>query len=157
MKPLKQWVAMGLFLAQIFASSVAPGLESRGNPTQGNPFAHWKNGPSHKKDFFTIGVWLQSPKKAKQYLDAARIKDPIAKLTPHQVRSEVWMSLVHGSMGLIYFVHEWTPEFNESALLSDREMLQTVRAIKWHLSWDQSKGRQMIQSTRPKTLKAHRR
>jgi hypothetical protein len=51
------------------------------------------------------------------------------KATPQQVRCEVWMSLVHGSQGLIYFVHEWQPKFNESALLSDPEMLKEVTAI----------------------------
>ena len=39
------------------------------------------------------------------------------------------MSLIHGSMGLIYFVHEWQPKFNESALLSDPEMLAVVTTI----------------------------
>ena len=39
------------------------------------------------------------------------------------------MSLIHGSMGLIYFVHEWQPQFNESALLSDEEMLSAVTEI----------------------------
>jgi hypothetical protein len=48
------------------------------------------------------------------------------KATPHQVRCEVWMALIHGSTGLIYFVHEWEPAFNESALLSDPEMLAAV-------------------------------
>jgi hypothetical protein len=31
-------------------------------------------------------------------------------------------------MGLIYFVHEWEPRFNESALLSDGGMLAAVEA-----------------------------
>lgn len=51
------------------------------------------------------------------------------KATPHQVRAEVWMSLIHGSMGLIYFVHEWKPKFNEHALLDDPEMLEAVTEI----------------------------
>jgi hypothetical protein len=51
------------------------------------------------------------------------------KATPQQVRCEVWMSLIHGSMGLIYFVHEWQPQFDESALLSDPEMLAAVTQI----------------------------
>jgi hypothetical protein len=51
------------------------------------------------------------------------------KATPQQVRCEVWMSLIHGSMGIIYFVHEWQPQFNESALLSDPEMLTAVTQI----------------------------
>jgi len=39
------------------------------------------------------------------------------------------MSIIHGSMGLIYFVHEWEPRFNESALLSAPAMLSAVTAI----------------------------
>jgi hypothetical protein len=39
------------------------------------------------------------------------------------------MSIIHGSTGLIYFVHEWEPKFNESALLSDPLMLVAVTDI----------------------------
>ena len=46
--------------------------------------------------------------------------------TPRQVRAEVWMSLIHGSQGLIYFVHEWKPRFSERALLKNPEMLAAV-------------------------------
>lgn len=51
------------------------------------------------------------------------------KATPHQVRAEVWMSLIHGSRGLIYFVHQFKPRFIEAALLEDPEMLAAVTAI----------------------------
>ena len=39
------------------------------------------------------------------------------------------MSIIHGSEGLIYFVHEWEPKFNEAALLSDPQMLAAVTAL----------------------------
>jgi hypothetical protein len=48
--------------------------------------------------------------------------------TPHQVRAEAWMAIIHGSMGLIYFVHEFTP-FKEAALLDNPEMLAAVTAL----------------------------
>ena len=51
------------------------------------------------------------------------------KPTPRQVRSEVWMALIHGSRGLIYFVHEFQPKFNEHALLDDAPMLAGVTDI----------------------------
>jgi hypothetical protein len=51
------------------------------------------------------------------------------KVTPDQVKAEVWMSLIHGSMGLIWFVHEWNPKFNEYAILDDPELLPAVTAI----------------------------
>ncbi len=62
-------------------------------------------------------------------LECTRISHPTAKATPHQVRAEAWMSLIHGSRGLIYFVHEWKPRFNESALLDDPDMLRAVTAL----------------------------
>ena len=39
------------------------------------------------------------------------------------------MALIHGSRGLIYFVHQFKPKFNEHALLDDPEMLAAVTAI----------------------------
>jgi len=39
------------------------------------------------------------------------------------------MSLIHGSRGLIYFVHQFKPVFREPALLDDSEMLAAVTAI----------------------------
>lgn len=62
-------------------------------------------------------------------IECTRIHEETRKATPHQVKAEVWMSLIHGSQGLIYFVHEWKPEFNEHALLDDPEMLDAVTAI----------------------------
>ena len=36
------------------------------------------------------------------------------------------MSLVHGSRGLIFFVHQFKPVFHEAALLGDPEKLAAV-------------------------------
>ncbi|HUV67950.1 MAG TPA: hypothetical protein VMW24_28930 [Sedimentisphaerales bacterium] len=73
--------------------------------------------------------WTQSEQVVWNCIECTRIHNPNTKATPHQVRCEVWMSIIHGSKGLIYFVHEWQPKFNESALLSDPEMLAAVTAI----------------------------
>jgi hypothetical protein len=62
-------------------------------------------------------------------IECTHIGNPNRKPTPHEVRCEVWMSLIHGSRGLIYFVHEWKPRFNESAILRDPEMLSAVSVI----------------------------
>ena len=39
------------------------------------------------------------------------------------------MSLIHGSLGLIYFVHQFKPNFREAALLDDPEMLAAITAL----------------------------
>jgi hypothetical protein len=73
--------------------------------------------------------WTEGRKVVWNCIECTRIQNPKIKPTPHQVRCEVWMSIIHGSMGLIYFVHEWQPRFNESALLSDPNMLSAVTQI----------------------------
>jgi hypothetical protein len=62
-------------------------------------------------------------------VECTRISNEKVKPTPHQVKAEVWMSLIHGSMGLIYFVHQFRPNFIEAGLLADDEMTQAVTAI----------------------------
>ncbi len=73
--------------------------------------------------------WTRGEKPVWNCIECSRISHPTARPTPHQIRAEVWMSLIHGSRGLIYFVHEWVPKFSESALLNDPERLAAVTAI----------------------------
>ncbi len=73
--------------------------------------------------------WTDGKKVVWNCIECTRISNKETKATPKQVKCEVWMSIIHGSMGLIYFVHEWQPKFNESALLSDIEMLSEVTKI----------------------------
>ena len=73
--------------------------------------------------------WSEGRKVVWNCIECTRIGNPNRKPTPHEVRAEVWMSIIHGSRGLIYFVHQFQPTFNESALLSDPEMLAAVTKI----------------------------
>ena len=76
-----------------------------------------------------LKVWAQD-KIVWDCIECTRIGNTeLKKATPHQVKCEVWMSIIHGSMGLIYFVHEWQPKFNESAILDDPEMLTGITAV----------------------------
>ena len=98
------------------------------------PVAHSREQVAGKLWYVARGVerlvkWTGGNKIVWNCIECTRIQNPTNKATPHQVRCEVWMSIIHGSMGLIYFVHEWRPRFNESALLSDPQMLSAVTAI----------------------------
>lgn len=73
--------------------------------------------------------WSENKKIVWNCIECTHISNPDAKATPKQVRCEVWMSLIHGSQGLIYFVHQFKPAFREAALLDDPEMLKGVTAI----------------------------
>ena len=73
--------------------------------------------------------WTAGEKTVWNCIECTHISNEKAKATPHQVKAEVWMSLIHGSMGIVWFVHEFKPKFNEHALLDDPEMLAAVTAI----------------------------
>ena len=62
-------------------------------------------------------------------IECTRIGNPNAKPTPQQVKAEVWMSIIHGSQGIIYFCHQFQPRFIEAGLLADEEMARAVGAI----------------------------
>lgn len=57
-----------------------------------------------------------------------------AKPTTDNVKSEVWMALIHGVKGYGYFCHSWTPSFDETALLHDATMLSAVKAINYEVT-----------------------
>jgi len=62
-------------------------------------------------------------------LECTRISNPSRKPTPREVRCEAWMSLIHGSRGLIFFVHQFKPTFREAALLDDPEMIEAITGL----------------------------
>lgn len=73
--------------------------------------------------------WTQGKKRLWNVIECTNIGGEGRKPTPHEVKAEVWISLIHGSTGLIYFVHEFAPKFNEWALLDDPPMLAAVTQI----------------------------
>ncbi len=76
-----------------------------------------------------LAQWSQGKKPVWNCIECTAIDNPEHKPTPLQVHAEVWMSLIHGSRGLIYFVHQFKPTFHEAALLDDPEMLAAVTRI----------------------------
>ena len=62
-------------------------------------------------------------------IECTRISNTKIKPTPQQVKAEVWMSIIHGSQGLIYFCHQFQPRFIEAGLLADEEMARCVGDI----------------------------
>jgi len=73
--------------------------------------------------------WSEGKRVVWNCLECTRIGNPNRKPTAHEVRCEAWMSLIHGSKGLIFFVHQFKPTFREAALLDDPEMLEAVTAL----------------------------
>jgi hypothetical protein len=51
------------------------------------------------------------------------------KPTTEEVKSEVWMALIHGAGGVGYFCHTWVPKPVEAGLLLDNEMTAAIKVI----------------------------
>ena len=73
--------------------------------------------------------WSEDKKQVWNCIECTHISNPKAKATPAQVRAEVWMSLVRGSKGIIYFAHQFKPSFIEAGVLADKEMTAEIKAI----------------------------
>ncbi|MGV3484130.1 MAG: hypothetical protein ACO1RT_06920 [Planctomycetaceae bacterium] len=98
------------------------------------PAVHDKPEVAGKLEFVPRGVerlrlWSKDEKIVWNCIEASRISNTAVKPTPQQIRSEVWMSLIQGSRGIIYFVHQFEPKFIEASLLEDSGLLSAVTEI----------------------------
>ncbi len=76
-----------------------------------------------------LGGWAAGKKPVWNFLECMPIDDPARRATADQVRAQAWMSIINGSRGLVYFVHQFKPDFNEHALLDDPSMLAAVTRL----------------------------
>ncbi len=98
------------------------------------PAVHDKPEVAGKLWFVAQGVdrlrrWTEGKKRIWACIEASRIDNEKTKPTGAQIRAEAWMAIIHGSTGLIYFVHQFKPRFDEASLLRDAELLKAVTEI----------------------------
>ena len=98
------------------------------------PVVHENAEVAGRLEFVPAGVdrlkgWSNGKRIVWNCIECTRIANPKVRPSPAQVRSEVWMSLIHGSQGLVYFVHQFKPTFIEAGLLADAEMASAVGGI----------------------------
>lgn len=98
------------------------------------PVTHPSPEVAGKLEFVARGVarlrqWAKDGQAVWSDIGATRISNPDVKPTPEQVRAEVWMSLIQGARGIIYFVHQFKPRFIEAALFEDPDVLAEVTRI----------------------------
>ncbi|MEK7413271.1 MAG: hypothetical protein AAB263_08135 [Planctomycetota bacterium] len=72
--------------------------------------------------------WSNDRTLAWARIECTAVASPQRKPRPRDTRAEVWMSLIHGAMGVVYFVHQFNPS-NIKALLDDPDMLAEVTRI----------------------------
>ncbi len=98
------------------------------------PVVHGHPAVRGKLEYVAHGVdrlqqWKPPGTAAWNCIECTHISNPSAKAGPDQIRAEVWMSIIRGSRGLIYFVHQFRPAFQEAALLEDPENAAAVARI----------------------------
>ena len=74
--------------------------------------------------------WSDFSKPVWCWIETTKIsKDSDRKPTPAEIKSQVWMALIHGASGFGYFCHSFHPEFEEAALLKEPEIKEGIKAI----------------------------
>lgn len=82
------------------------------------------------KGIDNLREWSQHAKPAWCWIETTRISEKAArKPTPAEVRSQVWMAIIHGAKGFGYFCHSFVGKVDDAALLHDAEMIRSVKAI----------------------------
>ena len=76
-------------------------------------------------------AWSDNSKPAWCWIETTKIHDTknSRKPTTVEVKSEVWMALIHGAKGFGYFCHSFVAPQDEAALLHDEIMIKAVKAI----------------------------
>jgi hypothetical protein len=73
--------------------------------------------------------WSRISQPVWNAIETTHIKNPARRPSPQDVRSEVWMSLIHGSAGIFYFVHEWQPSFREDGVFRYPDTVEEIARI----------------------------
>ena len=82
------------------------------------------------KGIDNLQEWSDHKKPAWCWIETTRISEKAKrKPTPAEVKSEVWMALIHGARGFGYFCHSFVGRTQDAALLHDAEMIKAVKAI----------------------------
>ena len=82
------------------------------------------------KGIDNLQKWSDHKKPTWCWIETTRIGEKAKrKPTTAEVRSEVWMALIHGAKGFGYFCHSFVGKTDDAALLHDSEMIQGVKEI----------------------------
>jgi hypothetical protein len=72
--------------------------------------------------------WSGKTKPVIGIIEASNI-DNKNRPTPAQIKSEVWMDIVHGAAGIEYFCHRFAPTFSETDCLDDAPTAAVLKEI----------------------------
>jgi hypothetical protein len=72
--------------------------------------------------------WAGYQKPVWNWIEASAIRGG-ERPSPRQIRAQVWMSIIHGSLGIGYFCHQFQPRSDEAAPLHHEETRRALAAI----------------------------
>jgi Secretion system C-terminal sorting domain len=82
------------------------------------------------KGIDSLLYWSGNSKPVWCFIETTKIGiDSPRKPTTSEVKSEVWMALIHGAKGFGYFCHSFVPPEDDAALLHDTTMLSAITNI----------------------------
>jgi len=74
--------------------------------------------------------WSEHTKPVWCWIESSKINEKNErKPTPAEVKSQVWMALIHGASGYGYFCHSFGSNFDDAAPLHDPEMSRGIKTI----------------------------
>ena len=74
-------------------------------------------------------AWAGPERTVWTTIGASKVKNPAAVVNPEQIRSQVWMSIINGSRGIIYFVHQFEPRFIEASWFESPDIAAAIGRI----------------------------
>jgi len=98
------------------------------------PVAHENKAVKGNLWFVPQGVerlrkWGEGKKIVWNCIECTQGGRPPAIASPAQIKTEVWMALIAGSQGIVYFCHEFQPAFIEAGLLAHPPQLKAVSEV----------------------------
>lgn len=90
-------------------------------------------GVTGRIDLVGVGVdrlkdWTTEDQPAWSAIGLTRIGNPDVLPTPAEIQAQIWTAIIHGARGLVYFVHQFKPDFNAAAILADPAGMAAIKA-----------------------------
>ncbi|MCA8975006.1 MAG: hypothetical protein KDC98_09805, partial [Planctomycetes bacterium] len=98
------------------------------------PVTHDREAVTGKLEFVGNGVrrmieWSGGHKPIWACIETGHVDNAAVRPTAAQVRQEVWMAITCGATGIVYFAHEFAPQFVEAGLLAHPEIAAAVKDV----------------------------
>jgi hypothetical protein len=97
------------------------------------PVTHTHREVRGRLEFVGRGVqrlrqWTRDQKPVWACIETSHVDNPDVRPTAEQVRTEAWLAIANGASGIVWFVHEFAPQFVEAGLLQYPDIVAAVRA-----------------------------